>query len=264
MDYERYKYLKIEKIDKVALITLNNPVMNSINSEMHKEIEDVLLDIAKDEEMNVAVLTGAGKHFSVGGDVKEMKTSFVDHSFIPAIKMDTAYRIIANMLNLQKPIIAAVNGQAVGLGANLALLCDVVIASKNARFGDPHIKLGLVTGDSGALIWPLLIGPSRAKEYLMTGDFIQAKEAERIGLVNRVVTQDQLLPTAMALAQRLANGPIKAICWTKMSVNQVLRQRMNLVLPLSLATEYLSMHLGDFNEGVDAFINKRPPKFKGD
>jgi enoyl-CoA hydratase len=151
----------------------------------------------------------------------------------------------------------------VGLGATLALFCDVIIASENAKFGDPHVTVGLVAGDGGAVIWPMLCGLARAKEYLMTGDLLTATEAERIGLINHVVPQDEVMSKAMQLAQRLANGPSKAIRWTKLACNKRLRDEVNLVLDASLAVESLSMLTEDHSEATRAFTEKRAPRYKG-
>jgi len=167
------------------------------------------------------------------------------------------------MLDLDKPIIAAVNGAAVGLGATIALFCDIIIAAETARFGDTHVRAGVVAGDGGAVMWPLLVGPAKAKELLMTGDIIDAKEAERIGLVNKVVPLADLLPTARELARRLANGPTLAIAWTKHSINKRIKQDVNLLIDASLASENLTFLTEDHKEAARAFVEKREPKFKG-
>jgi len=177
--------------------------------------------------------------------------------------MQEARRIVDNLLDLEKPIISAVNGPAAGLGATIALLCDVVIASRNARIGDPHVKMGITAGDGGAVIWPLLIGVNRAKELLMTGDLLSAEDAMRLGLVNRVVDDGQALPEALALARRLASGAPFAVQSTKVSVNKFIKAVSNLVLPYSLAIEELSMTKEDHREAVRAFQEKREPNFSG-
>jgi enoyl-CoA hydratase len=174
-----------------------------------------------------------------------------------------AGRLIRNLIEVEQPIIAAVNGHAIGLGATIALFCDTIIASEQAKIGDPHVKVGLVAGDGGAVIWPLLCGLARAKEYLMTGDLMSATEAERIGLINHVVPPDEVMPRAMELAQRLANGPAKAIRWTKMACNKRLRDEVNLALEAGLAAETISMFTEDHKEATRAFVEKRAPKFKG-
>ena len=262
-DYGRYQALKVEQNDKVALVTFNKPEsLNAFDHELHQNLEDILEDLAGDDQVKAIVLTGAGKAFSAGGNIKAMQARLTDPS-LPRIQMSGAYRLINNILNVDKPIIGAVNGHAVGLGATVALFCDVIFAAENARFGDPHVSVGLVAGDGGCVIWPLLIGVARAKQYLMTGDQIEAKEAERIGLVNKVLPQEEVLPAAMAFAQRLANGPTKAINWTKLSINQLLKQNMNLILPTSLATEFMCFQTADHAEAVNAFVEKRTPKFTG-
>jgi enoyl-CoA hydratase len=139
----------------------------------------------------------------------------------------------------------------------------VIFASDAARIGDPHVRVGVVAGDGGAIIWPWLVGAARAKEFLMTGDLLTAEEAYRIGLVNHVVPADELMPKALALADRLANGPTQAIRGTKVSVNKILRETVNLVLDTSLALEKLCFTTADHREAIDAFLEKREPKFSG-
>ncbi|TAK26793.1 MAG: hypothetical protein EPO21_24790 [Chloroflexota bacterium] len=262
VDYSRYQAIKVEKKDKVALATLNRAERNPIDPDVHDELEDLLEDLGRDDEIDAIVLTGAGRVFSAGGNIKGMQARIADPS-LPRTEMSACYRLINNFVNLEKPLIGAVNGHATGLGATIALFCDVVFLAENARIGDPHVSVGLVAGDGGSVIWPLLVGVARAKQYLMTGDLIDAKEAERIGLVNKVLPQEEVLPAAMAFAQRLANGPTKAISWTKQSINQHLKQAMNLVLPTSLATEFLSLQTADHEEAVNAFVEKRSPHFTG-
>jgi len=264
MNYDRYKALKVEKRGKVALVTLNKPeTLNAFDRELHFELEDVLDDLAKDEQVNAIVLTGAGKAFSAGGDLKMMQAALTDKS-LPKIPMSRAYRLINNILALEKPLIAAVNGHAVGLGATIALFCDVIFAVENARFSDPHVSVGLVAGDGGCVIWPALIGIARAKQYLMTGDAVTVTDAVQMGLINKALPPDQVLPEALAFAQRLATGPIRAIGWTKMCINEILRHQVNLILRASLATEFLCFESADHAEAVNAFVEKRPPRFRGD
>src|SRR5882724_4115336 len=174
-----------------------------------------------DQETHVVVLTGTGRAFSAGGDIKwfqDMTPPQLEALFTEARK------IIVDLLEVQQPIIAAVNGPATGLGATLALFSDIIFAADNAHIGDPHVRVGIVAGDGGAVIWPWLVGAARAKEFLLTGDLLTAAEAERIGLINHVVPADQLMTTAMALAQRFAIGPTQAIRGTKASVNKILRE----------------------------------------
>jgi len=263
MDYSRYEFIKVEKDGKVAILTLNRPEsLNAIHDQLHTELEDIFADVAQDGDVNVAVITGAGRAFCAGGDVKGMDArQFSD--FRARVPLRYARRLINNLLEVEQPIIAAVNGDAIGLGATIALFGDIIIASEKARFGDPHVRVGLVAGDGGAVIWPLLCGLAKAKEYLMTGDLISAAEAERIGLVNHVVPPEQVRPKALELAHRLANGPTRAIRWTKLACNKRLRDEVNLVLEASLAMESLSMLSEDHKEAARAFVEKRAPKFKG-
>jgi len=264
MDYSRYEFIKVEKDGKVAIFTLNRPeALNAVNSQLHNELEEIFADVSRDDDVNVVVLTGAGRAFCAGGDVKGMDARQTDDPLKTRTTLRNAKRLIHNLLEVEQPIISAVNGHAVGLGATIALFCDIIIASENAKFGDPHVKVGLVAGDGGAVIWPLLCGLAKAKEYLMTGDLISAAEAERIGLINYVVPPDEVMPKAMGLAHRLANGPTKAIRWTKLACNKRLRDEVNLVLDTSLAVETISMLTEDHKEATRAFTEKREPEFKG-
>ena len=262
VDYSGYETLKMEKQEGIAIVTLNRPeVRNAVNRKMHEELETIFEALEEDEEAKVAVLTGAGKAFCAGGDIKSMRERGTNPSDL--LRRRGARRLIDNILNLNTPIIAAVNGPAIGLGVTLALFCDIVVASEKATFGDPHVKMGLVAGDGGAVIWPLLVGVNKAKEFLMTGDVVNAQEAERLGLVNRVVPEQALMSTVMNLARRLANGPTLAINWTKMAVNKLIKEHVNLILDNSLAWEQHTFLSEDHREATTAFTEKREPRFKG-
>ena len=259
MDYSEFKYVKVEKEGKVAVLTLNNPDnMNVFDVPMHQEVERIFQVIALDHTVNAIVLTGAGKVFSAGGDIKMMQRGMAE---MPP--PEEPIRLIFNLLSVNQPIIAALNGHALGVGATIALFCDIVVASEEAKIGDPHVSVGLVAGDGGCIIWPLLIGLNRAKEMLLTGKLLKAKEAESMGLINYCVSRDDVMPKALEIAHNLANGPAKAIQWTKMSLNKKLRQDVNLILPTSTGFEYLTMATEDHKEAVAAFIEKRKPKFTG-
>src|ERR671924_709868 len=209
VDYSRYHALHCERQDKVLIVSLNRPeALNAINADLHTELSHVFADIALDQETNAVVLTGKGRAFSAGGDIKwfqDLTPPQLDALFTEARK------IIVDLLEVQQPIIAAVNGPATGLGATLALFSDVIFAADNARIGDPHVRVGVVAGDGGAVIWPWLVGAARAKEFLLTGDLLTAAEAERIGLINRVVPAGQAYTEGLALAKRLAAGPTRAM-----------------------------------------------------
>ena len=261
MDYGRYHALSCQRQDRVLIVSLNRPeALNAINAALHTELSHILADIALDQETNVVVLTGKGRAFSAGGDIKWFQD--LTPPQLEAL-FSEARRIIVDLLEVQQPIIAAVNGPATGLGATLALFSDVIFAADNARIGDPHVRIGVVAGDGGAVIWPWLVGAARAKEYLLTGDLLTAAEAERIGLINRVVPADELMATALTLAQRLAAGPTQAIRGTKVAVNKILRDTANLVLDTSLALEKQCFATADHREAIQAFVEKREPKFTG-
>ena len=258
-DYGRYQFIKVEREAGVLTLTLNRPDrLNAVNAQLHRELEEIFEDVRRDEARAI-VLTGAGRAFCVGADLKE--TSAMTEN--PTDILWQARRLMNNMLWVDQPIIAAVNGDAVGLGATLALFCDVIYAAEGARFADTHVRAGLVAGDGGAIIWPMLVGLAKAKEYVLTGDLISAMEAERIGLINKVLPSERLLFEATELARRLAGGPPKAIQWTKLAMNKQLRDQVNLVIDLSLSLEGLSMYTEDQKEAVRAFLEKRQPQFKG-
>ncbi len=266
-DYGRYKTITITKENKIGTLVLNRPDrLNAVGGGMHEELEDFFAGVNDDNEINALIVTGAGRAFCAGGDIKEMPSRYesVDQAPVPLDFGRGPRRLILNLLEVEVPIIVAINGPAVGLGATLALLGDIVYASDDAQIGDPHVAMAGVAGDGGAVIWPLLIGVNRAKEYLMTGDMISAKEAERLGLVNHVVKADELMSSAGAMAERLANGPTWAIRWTKTSVNKMIRDLVNLILDTSLAYEAITVHTKDHREAVQAFLEKRPPQFRGE
>jgi enoyl-CoA hydratase len=268
-DYSRYQHLIVDVVDNIATITMNRPErLNAINDQLHRELRDVWIDMGRDDRVDAIILTGSGRAFCAGGDVKDLHS--VDEPFgggrkkEPLAVMAADARRLANeMLDVEQPIIAAVNGDAFGLGANIALLCDIVIMADDARIADTHVNVGLVAGDGGAVIWPILIGPHRAKEFLMRGTRLTGAEAAAMGLVNRAVPRAEVLAQAQELAAELAAGAPLAIRWTKYSVNKALKHAMNLVFDVSIAFELTSMKSADHREGIAAFNEKRKPKFTG-
>jgi enoyl-CoA hydratase len=264
--YGHYQRLKIVIDDRLATVTLNRPEQrNAIDHQMHVELARVWVDLAEDDEVFAVLLTGAGDTFTVGGDVKGMaERPAGDVANEGAVlEPSRARRIVQNLLDLDKPVVCAINGHAIGLGATIALLTDVTVASETAKIGDPHVKVGLVAGDGGAVIWPLLVGPSRAKELLMRGTLLQGAEAHRIGLVNHAVPADQVVETARSIARELADGATWAVRWTKLSVNKMLKQQLNLIFDTSMALEIATFGTEDHQEAVRAFVEKRKPKFTG-
>ena len=262
MNYN-YETLKIEKAGKILTLTMNRPdKLNAINATMHTELSQVFEQINEDMDVEVVIFTGAGRAFAAGGDTMLMQQMIDDQSNWRHTQRE-AKKIVMGILDLEKPIIAKVNGHAVGLGATLALHCDVIFASDKAKIGDPHVRVGLVAGDGGSAIWPYLIGFARAKEYLFTGDLIPAAEAAQMGLINHCVPLDELDARVEAFAQRLVHGAIRAISWTKMAVNAPLRALASENLDTSLSLEGLSARTVDHQEAVRAFNEKREPKFVG-
>ncbi len=265
-DYSRYQCLSIEKADRVATVTLNRPASrNQIDHRFHLELQDIWVDLARDKEVNAVLLTGAGKYFSVGGNIKGMQDRPGGDVFEEGEMLEPSggRRIVQNILDCDLPIVCAVNGDCIGLAATIALLCDITVVAEGARIADPHVKIGLVAGDGGAVIWPMLVGPNRAKEFLMRGNLITAVEAERIGLVNYVEPPDRLQAKARALVQELADGPPWAIRWTKLSINKAVKEQFNLIMDASYALEMCTFQTDDHREAVRAFVEKRKPRFTG-
>ncbi len=263
MNYSEYQHLLFErKEDGVLLITINRPeVLNATNNRLHWELSRVWLDIGDDAETRIVVITGAGRAFSAGGDLEMIERMAANPANI-AQAWKEAGDIVYNMLNLDKPIISAINGVAVGAGLAVAFMADISIASEAMRITDGHIRLGVAAGDHAVIIWPLLCGLARAKYYLLTADFIDGKEAERIGLVSLCVSADQLMPKAMEVAGKLARGPQQAIRFTKRALNNWIRT-FGPAFDASLALEMLGFFGPDLSEGVRALKERRPPNFPG-
>jgi enoyl-CoA hydratase len=261
MDYGDYQHLQFElRPNGVRLITINRPhVLNATNDRLHWELTQVWLTIDADPQTRVALVTGAGRAFSAGGDLEMVEANSRDPKRL-ARTVREASDIVYNMINLDKPVISAINGVAVGAGLVVALLADISIMSESARITDGHTKLGVVAGDHAAILWPLLCGMAKAKYYLLTADFIDGKEAERIGLVSMCVPPDQLMAKAWDVADRLAQGSQPSIRWTKRALNNWLRQA-GPIFDQSLALEMLSFTHPDVREGVRALREKRAPAF---
>jgi len=244
MDYRDYQHLAFERRPNgVVLITINRPeVLNATNDRLHWELTQIWLTLDADESARVAVVTGAGRAFSAGGDLTMVEANSRDPKRL-ARTMREASDIVYNMINLEKPVIS-----------------DISIISETARFTDGHTRLGVVAGDHAAIVWPLLCGMAKAKYYLLTSDFIDGKEAERIGLVSLCVPPADLLPRAFAVADNLATGAQQAIRWTKRSLNNWLRMA-GPIFDQSLALEMLTFMDEDVREGAAAIREKRAPRF---
>ncbi len=259
-----YEFLDIDIADGIATVTINRPdVLNGLHPQSHAEMERVWDDLDENDDVRVAILTGAGRAFCAGGDLKDMEARLaVDPAGGSGISAASGRRAVYGLLSFEKPLIAAVNGHAIGLGATLALLCDMAIVNEKAIIGDPHINIGLVPGDGGLAIWTLLAGPNRAKEFMMLGTNASAEEALALGLINRVVGPDEVMSTARELAERLANGPQVALQGTKVSINNWIKGQFASLFEVSLAAELRSMAHPDFAEGVSAALEKRPANFQ--
>ena len=261
MTYDEYQHLKFDlKPNGVLLATLNRPdVLNATNARMHWELTQIWKTIDDDPAVKVVLVTGAGKAFSAGGDM-EMVEQMAGNAAAVAQAMREAGDIVYNMINLDKPIISAINGVAVGAGLAVALMADISIMSETARITDGHLRLGVGAGDHAAIIWPLLCGMAKAKYYLLTAEFIDGKEAERIGLVSLCAPAEKLLDKAWAVADKLAAGPQQAQRWTKRALNNWLRMA-GPIFDTSLAFEMLNFLGPDVKEGLAGIKEKRPPKF---
>lgn len=249
--------------DGVAVVTLNRPErLNAVSPEMHHELQQLFVMVDSDEDTKVVVLTGAGRGFCSGGDTKTMAERHTS-STEPLRVYSRGRHLITAMLSVEKPLIAMVNGPAAGLGATIALFCDVVFISETATIGDRHVNVGLVAGDGGAVMWPLLVGPLRAKEYLMTGKMLSGNEAVGAGLVNRCVTAAELEPTTLDFAREVAAQPPYAVRATKASINRYVQSVNSEVLDASLAWERISMKTEDHLEALKARAERRSGEYRG-
>lgn len=261
--YGTYETLTFEKRGSILTVFLTNPASrNAVNQKMHEELSRVFSDIARDRDVRVVVLRGApeGRAFCAGGDLHWLQQEARTPEGYSEI-LRQGVEIVRSMTALPQPIVAMVDGPAIGLGATIALFADICLMAEDAKIADPHVGVGVVAGDGGAVIWPLLVGPNRAKEFLMTGDALTGAEAERIGLINHAYPRERLEEETYRLAERLAKGPRLAIELTKRSVNLFVSQVMNTVLTASLAMEGITFQTADHREAVRAFFAKEPPRF---
>jgi enoyl-CoA hydratase len=264
MPAEQYSTLAFDYAGRVLTIRIDMADrLNVVTEQLHAEMATVFEHAARDPDCDVIVLTGAGRTFCAGGDLQWLADELKD-GLAPFVgESHVMRRIVGSLLECPKPVIAAVNGDAIGFGASIALLCDVVIAADTARFADPHVRLGLSTGDGGSLIWPQLIGYAKARHYLLTGDALDAVEAERIGLIALVKPKDEFNGFVASYAARMAGGAQTAIRYSKITANLPLRQLAATVYEAMIAYEGLCKHTEDYREGVTAFLEKRKPQYIG-
>ncbi|MCC9710371.1 enoyl-CoA hydratase-related protein [Streptomyces sp. MNU76] len=250
----------------VSWITLNRPeAMNALTSDQREHLIRLLSEASADHAVRAVVITATGRGFCAGADLRGSATDGgerVPGDVARVIRLG-AQRLIAAVLDCEKPVIAAVNGTAAGIGAHLALACDLVLAAEEARFIEVFVRRGLVPDGGGAYLLPRLIGPQRAKELMFFGDALSAAEAERLGLVNRVVPAQDLEKTAREWAERLAAGPTRALASTKHLVNTSLDTDRATAFAAEAAAQEINMTTADAQEGVASFVERRTPRFEG-
>lgn len=249
----------------VSWITLNRPeAMNAVTWDQRERIIALLAEASADPAVRAVVLTATGRGFCAGADLRGTPATGdrVPGDVARTIRLG-AQRLIAAVLDCEKPVLAAVNGTAAGIGAHLAFACDLVLAARSAKFIEVFVRRGLVPDGGGAYLLPRLIGPQRAKELMFFGDSLPAAEAERLGLVNRIVPDEELAATARAWAQRLAEGPTRAIALTKQLVNASLDADRSTAFAAEAMAQEINMTTQDANEGVASFVERRVPKYRG-
>ncbi len=249
--------------DHILVVTLDHPTsaVNAVDSVLHDEFRRLFGRLRDERDLRAIILRAEGDAFSAGGDF----------SWFPTLRSTEALtelraharRMIWDLLDVDVPIIASVGGAAMGLGASIALLCDVIVCAEDAVLGDPHVRAGLVAGDGGAVIWPMAVGPAIAKEHLLTGRPLGAAEAERRGLVNRVVGRADVDDTALGIAREIAANPPLAVRYTKAAVNKGIRARMEVVFDFATALELETFRSDDHAEAVSTFVERRSPTFRG-
>jgi enoyl-CoA hydratase/carnithine racemase len=256
-----YKTILYEKKDRIGTITLNRPKsMNSLSSELFRELDHVLTEIDRDDDVKVVILTGSEKFFAAGADIAEIgtiKTSLDAHRFLK-----DAQAVFNRIEDLEKPVIAAISGLALGGGCELTLACDLRIAADNTTFGQPEIKIGVIPGAGGTQRLPRIVGFTKAKELLYTGDFIDAQEAYRIGLLNKVVPVASLMDEARKMALKIARQPGVALTATKLAVNGGRNMDIKSAMAYEARCFEILFSTEDQKEGMKAFIEKRKPVFK--
>ncbi len=257
-----FKTLIYEKKENIGLLKINRPErLNAINQELISELKQFFRELENDEEVRVLIISGEGdKAFVAGADINELAQRDV---LLGRKVTKERQELFSTIENLHIPVIAAVNGYALGAGLELALSCTLRLASDRAQFGAPEVKLGIIPGDGGTQRLPRLIGVGHAMELILTGDFIDAQEAYRIGLVNRVFPHQELLKEALRLAQKIASRPPLAVRYAKEAVNMSLEGKTDSGFALESYLHALCCNTEDKKEGVSAFLEKREPKFRG-
>lgn len=258
-----FQTIGVERAGEVVTVTIDHPAsaMNAVDATLHREFAELFCALKHEGDARAVVLTGSGRAFSAGGDMAWFP-ELRDPQRMHALRRE-AKQLIWDELDVEIPIVCALNGPAVGLGASIALLCDVLVMADSAVIVDPHVQVGLVAGDGGAAIWPLLIGPLAAKRHLMLGQPLTAAEALRLGVAAEVCAPEALADVARAWAERIASQPPLAVQGTKIAVNQQIKQALLTSFDLSTALEMSCFVSEDHAEAVAAFVDKRAPVFRG-
>ena len=253
-----YETILVETRDRVGLITLNRPdSLNALNSQLMHELCEALIEFDNDDEVGAIVLTGNEKAFAAGADIKEMQPK----GFIDVFSEDFLAPQAEAFTGCRKPIIAAVAGYALGGGCELAMMCDFILAADSAKFGQPEIKLGVIPGLGGTQRLPRFVGKAKAMEMCLTGRMMDADEAERSGLVSRVISADKLLPEAISVAEQIASMSLPSVLMAKEAVNRAFESTLAEGLRFERRTFNASFGTEDKKEGMAAFVEKRPAKF---
>jgi enoyl-CoA hydratase len=260
---EGFRALELDRVGDVLRVVIAHPnsELNSVDGLLHEELTRLFRELKREDTARAVLLTGRGRAFSAGGDFRWFPT-LDDLAKLEHLRRD-AKQMIWDLLDVELPIVAALNGPAIGLGASLALLCDVIFMAETATIADPHVRVGIVAGDGGTAIWPLVLGPARAKQFLLTGDPVSAAEAFALGLVNRVVPPASLESEALAFAARLAEGAPLAVRYTKQAVNKLVKDALNTAFDTATALEIVTFQSEDHREALAALREKRKPVFKG-
>ena len=263
IDDAELETMRVERDGHVLTVTIDHPTsgLNAVDASLHAELAELVRTLKHERDARAVVLTGAGDAFSAGGDLAWFP-SLRAPDVLHALRRE-AKQLVWDLLDVEVPIVCALNGPAVGLGASVALLCDVLVMAEGAIVRDPHVQVGLVAGDGGAAIWPLLLGPQAAKRHLLLGDALRADDALRLGVASEVCPAEDVATAARAWADRLAAQPPLAVQGTKLAVNQQLKAALLTSFDLSTALEMPCFASDDHAEAVAAFRERRAPVFEG-